>query len=183
MNWRATCLAAACAALLACGDDDTAEAPSSTRPRGQTGSALLAKSAAQNENGSQAAQADPPSEPAQQPAAPADPEPEQEQEKPPERDLDAELHDAFGTPASCLKPRLDGPDAPAKIRISLEAHLLDNGMVTRSSASSAQLDDEELRCVRQRLSGLRLQQPIENAPRSARATVEIELKAPKKSGS
>jgi hypothetical protein len=97
------------------------------------------------------------------------------------RDLDAELKEAFGTPLSCLKPRT-GPDVPPEIRIDIEATLIDNGMVTRSEARSAQLDDEELRCVRQRLSSVRLREPIEEAPRSARAAIQLTLKTPEKSG-
>jgi hypothetical protein len=94
-----------------------------------------------------------------------------------ERDYGAELLAALGTPVNCLKTRV-GSDAPTEIRISLEASVVETGIVTRSDASSAQLDDGEIACVRGRLGGLRLRAPVSGAPRSVRATLELKRQAP-----
>jgi hypothetical protein len=94
-----------------------------------------------------------------------------------ERDYGAELLAALGTPVNCFKTRI-GPDAPTEIRISVEASVVETGIVTRSDASSAQLDDSEIACVRGRLGRLRLRAPVSGAPRSVRATLELKRQAP-----
>jgi hypothetical protein len=187
---RTTALLSAltCAApALGC-DDGSADAPNKA-PRGAMGHHEAAETPApaetaraQGSPATQAAQAAQAMEPApvaapQQNAVPA-PAPEQE----PERDLNAELQAAFGSPASCIKPRLDSEAAPSAIRVDLEAHLVQSGLVSRGYARSSQLDAEELACLEKRLGALRLRGPIEGAPRSARTHFDLELKPPEKSG-
>jgi len=113
--------------------------------------------------------------PAQAAAAPvaAPKDAKKEEEKP--RDYSAELLTALGTPTDCLKPR-SAADAPSEISISLEAHLVDIGMVTRAYAQSSQLDKDELACVQERLGGLRFRAPVDGAPRTVGATLTLQLK-------
>ena len=113
--------------------------------------------------------------PAQAATAPVDPpkDAEKDQEKP--RDYSAELLAALGTPTDCLKPRA-AADAPSEISISLEAHLVEIGMVTRAYARSSQLDNEELACVQRRLGGLRFRAPVDGTPRAVGATLTLKLK-------
>jgi hypothetical protein len=102
------------------------------------------------------------------------PKPEAAKAKEDDRDYRAELLSAIGSPAGCLKSRV-GPDAPSEILISVEASVVETGVVTRAYASSSQLDDDELECVKGRLQALRLRAPIPNAPRSISATLELKL--------
>lgn len=122
--------------------------------------------------------------PAQAPTATQEPaaepnkaknEPAAEPEK--KRDYEAELTTAVGTPTDCLKPR-EGPDSPSEIRVELEAHFLETGAMSRGYARSSQLDPEELTCLRSRLEAVRLQSPIEEAPRTVHATLSFKLKKP-----
>jgi hypothetical protein len=171
-----------CAIWLACGSEGGGEEVRNPARRGRTHPVDVETAPAASGARNDKPAADKPEPGTEEPAAREEAKPEEEEEKV-VRDLDAELQEAFGSPLGCLKQRLAGTDAPTAISISLEVNVLENGMVTRSEASSAQLDDEEMRCVRQRLSALRLRAPVEDAPRSARTTVELALKTPEKSGS
>jgi hypothetical protein len=64
---------------------------------------------------------------------------------------------------------------PSQISIAVDATVVESGLVTRAYASSSQLDAEELKCIEQRLSTLRMRAPIEAAPRGIRATIELAL--------
>jgi hypothetical protein len=89
-----------------------------------------------------------------------------------ERDYGAELLSAIGSPVNCLKSRI-GKEAPTEIQISLQANVVETGVVTRGYAHSTQLEDAELECVQARLGSLRLRAPIPGAPRTVNATLEL----------
>jgi hypothetical protein len=159
--------------LLSCASDKLTDAPS-TAPRGQ-------RHRAQTEEGAAVAPAAEAlaEQPVEQPAVekPAEAAPA-EKKKEEERDYSGELRAAIGSPVDCLKPRAAGPDVPTQLSIVVDATVMETGLVTRSYASSSQLDAEELKCVEQRLATLRLRAPIEAAPRSIRATIELTLQPP-----
>jgi hypothetical protein len=102
--------------------------------------------------------------------------PETEKEKSGEveekRDLEAELRRLVGNPAACMKPRTE-KEGPESIRVSVEAAVTENGVVTRSYATSPDLSAEELECIDRRVSGSRFRAPVEEAPRTVRSVVEI----------
>jgi hypothetical protein len=156
--------------LFACASDKQTDAPN-TAPRGSRHRAHGEQGAAVAPGEEQPAQ-EPIAEQAVAKAADAKP-PEKEK-----RDYGAELLAAVGSPVDCLKPRTAGPDVPGRISIVVDATVTETGLVTRGYASSSQLDAEELKCVEQRLATLRMRGPIEDAPRSVRATVELALQPP-----
>jgi hypothetical protein len=100
---------------------------------------------------------------------------EAEKPKAQERDYPAELLSAVGMPSACFKPR-SGPNVPPEILVQLQAHVTEAGVITRAYASSAQLEEAELDCIRKRVGTLRLRAPVEAAPRSISATLELKLK-------
>jgi hypothetical protein len=107
-------------------------------------------------------------EPTAAPAATAD-------DEPPPRDYAAELLQALGSPIDCLRPR-KGEAAPPALRIDVEAHVMPSGGVGRALARCPDLDAGELACIRRRAEGLRLQAPIEGAPRQVDATIHLTRK-------
>jgi hypothetical protein len=159
------------ALLCACASDKQTDAPN-TATRGSRHSAEEEQAAAIAP--AQQAPTEAPI-PAEQIAKPAEEAKAAEKEK---RDFSAELLAAVGSPVQCLKPRTAGPDVPSQISIAIDATVVETGLVTRAYASSSQLDAEELKCVEQRLSTLRMRAPIEDAPRSIRATIELALQPP-----
>jgi hypothetical protein len=175
MNRRAAALCALW--LCACGGG----APSDAVPARSTRGAFRAQDsdpapvAPPNPTSATPAAIPPSLPPIQAPAAPVAPpkDAKKEEEKP--RDYSAELLAALGTPTDCLKPR-SAADAPSEISISLEAHLVEIGMVTRAYAQSSQLDKEELACVQQRLGGVRFHAPVDGTPRSVAATLTLKQK-------
>ena len=156
--------------VCACASDKQTDGPSK-RSRGPRYSVPVEEAAAQPSPA-----APQPWDPfgASQAAKPAD---EATKKTPDERDYGAELLAAIGSPVQCLKTRI-GPDAPSAIAISLEATVVETGIVTRNQATSAQLDESEIKCVQARLAGLRLRAPIPDAPRTVRATLELNQQAP-----
>jgi hypothetical protein len=98
-----------------------------------------------------------------------------------ERDLGAELRQGLGDPSSCLHPR-PSADAPKRLTIAVEAHVVGAGNVSRAYVSSPQLDAAESECLRKRVGSLRFRTPIDGAPRVVRATVEFEVKTVDKAG-
>jgi hypothetical protein len=97
------------------------------------------------------------------------------------RDYGAELRAALGDPSGCLAART-GPDAPREIGIEFEAHVMAAGNVSRGYVRSPQLVAEELECLRKRIEPLRLRPPIDDAPRTVRATLKLVLETPAKTG-
>jgi hypothetical protein len=89
-----------------------------------------------------------------------------------QRDLEAELEQLVGNPVGCMKPRSD-QEGPGSIRISVEASVTENGVITRTYVSSPELSAEELECIDQRVAGSRFKAPVEEAPRTVRTVVEI----------
>jgi hypothetical protein len=97
------------------------------------------------------------------------------------RDYGAELRAALGDPSSCLTART-GPDIPREINIDVEAYVMATGNISRSYVRSPQLVADELDCIRRRVEPLRLRPPIDDAPRSVRATLTLALETPAKTG-
>jgi len=163
--------------LCACGGGTPSDAVPSRSTRGafRTQEGDPAQVAAPNPASTTPTAISPSVAPAQAAAAPVVPprDAKKEEEKP--RDYSAELLAALGTPTDCLKPR-SAADAPSEISISLEAHLVEIGMVTRAYARSSQLDKDELACVQQRLGGLRFRAPVDGTPRAVGATLTLQLK-------
>ena len=119
---------------------------------------------------------EPPATPAEAPpgeAAEAAP----EAQRPPERDLSAELRTLAGDPSSCLSGISDLPD---EIAITVEATVTATGVITRSYARGGGIPEDAVECVRRRLDGARMRAPIENAPRSVTAILELRRRAPEK---
>ncbi len=176
---KAGALALLCCSLLACGSKFQPEGhqPLQRGPYRAPGQQPQASSTAAPEP----AQPLPTAFPTPAPAQPAPAQPVEKPEPEPEkRDYAAELLGALGSPIDCLKPRRSD-DAPPEIQIDLEAHFLSTGTMSRGYARSAQLEDEELECVRRRLSAVSLRPPISDAPREVQATLRIKLKNPVKS--
>jgi hypothetical protein len=162
-------------ALIACWD----EVEPQTRPRGP--GITTPASPSQPEESDEDREADPFAAPIErQPAAPEAADAPAEEEEP-ERDYAAELRDAVGSPASCLKPRI-AEDAPDHITISVEATVMNGGNISRSYVTSTGLDAEELECVQRQVSSKRLPSEVEDAPRSVVTSIELELKKPEKPG-
>ena len=96
------------------------------------------------------------------PGAEAQPE-GNEQQGPPPRDYSGELKGLVGSPSGCLKPRV-GARAPREITVTVDAVVMESGMISRAYARSSDLDDEELACIRARLGSARMQPAVEAAP-------------------
>ena len=92
----------------------------------------------------------------------------------PKRDYGGELKALVGSPSACLKPR-PSARAPREINVTIEAVVMEGGMISRSYARSADLDEEELSCVRARLQTARMQPGIEQAPRTVSSTIALVL--------
>lgn len=169
---------AAALCLIACGGNEApAQDTSQPRPRGVFhGETAKPQAEAPSDTPTAQPQAQPVFPEPQ--AEPAKPKPEAEPEqKPEERDLNAELLAAVGSPVDCLKPRT-GDTAPTSLRVQIDATVVETGLVTRAYAHSSQLDPEELQCMTKRVSALRLAGPIDQAPRSLSATLELTAKTP-----
>lgn len=95
-------------------------------------------------------------------------------EGPPPRDYSGELKSLVGSPSGCLKPRV-GAQAPREIMVTVEAVVMESGMVSRAYARAADLDDDELSCIRARLGSARMSGGVENAPRTVTTTVSMVL--------
>ena len=161
----------AVALLVGCASDERTQAPNDA-PRGVRHQLPIAEGAAPPPP-AQAALPRPAASPKR--AEPAHEEEETEAEKE-ERDYSAELLAAVGTPVHCLKQRVKSPDVPSEIRIDINATVVEVGLVTRAYVRSSHLDDEELKCVEEHVSRLRMRGPIEEAPRSISTTFVVELK-------
>ncbi len=132
-----------------------------------------------------AATTEPPAEPVKPFVFPDDPKPAEAapaaappeaaaQEGPPPRDYAGELKGLVGSPSGCLKPRI-GARAPREIAVTVEAIVMETGMISRAYARSGELDDEELACIRARLGSARMRPGVEQAPRSVSTTVSLIL--------
>ena len=64
------------------------------------------------------------------------------------------------------------------LRIQIDATVVETGLVTRAYVHASDLDAEELQCMTKRVSALRLRAPIDQAPRSLSATLELTAKTP-----
>jgi hypothetical protein len=66
--------------------------------------------------------------------------------------------------------------AAEEISIAVDAHVTATGLVSRAYARSSQLATDELECVRKQAGSLRLQGPIEDAPRMISSTITLKMK-------
>ncbi|MFI5305989.1 MAG: hypothetical protein ACHQ53_01475 [Polyangiales bacterium] len=170
-------LGAALCLLLGCGGRGDAPKAGSSRLRG-----VFPTNATQPEQAAQPvaptpAQPTPSAQPLAKPVATAEAPAAAEK---PKRDYAAELLTAVGSPTDCLKTR-EGPDVPSEILVELEGHFLETGAMSRGYARSSVLDPGELDCMRGHLESVRLQPPIEAAPRTVSATLKLTLKTTEKS--
>lgn len=108
----------------------------------------------------------------EQPETPPEEQPTME---PPPPDREAELRALVGDPSSCIG-RLENP--PAEISIQVAATVSTSGVVTRYEVSGASLSDEARECIGNRLANARFSGPVEDAPRTIRATVIVRWQAP-----
>lgn len=97
-----------------------------------------------------------------------------EAEGPPPRDYSSELKALIGSPSGCLKERV-GATAPREISVTVEAVVMETGLISRAYARSSELDDEELACIRARLGSARMGPDVEQAPRSVTTTLTMVL--------
>jgi hypothetical protein len=111
--------------------------------------------------------------PAEQ-APPAEQQPAPAAEGPPPRDYASELKGLVGSPSGCLKPRA-GAQAPREIGVTVEAVVMESGLISRAYARSGELDDDELACIRARLGSARMQSGVEDAPRTVTTSVNVVL--------
>ena len=95
---------------------------------------------------------------------------------PPPRDYAGELKGLVGTPSGCLKPRA-GAQSPREISVTVEAVVMESGMISRAYARAGDLDDDELACIRARLGTARMQSGVEGAPRTVTTSVSLVLQA------
>jgi len=167
---RGSATLAAVLVVCACASDKQTDGPNRS-PRGARQAAPVEEVAAQPKAAAPQPWDPFGAKPAAEPAA------EIEKKAPDERDYAAELLAAIGSPVQCLRTRV-GPDVPSAIAISLEATVVETGIVTRNQVTSAQLDASEIKCVATRLAALRLRAPIPDAPRTVRATLELNQQAP-----
>jgi hypothetical protein len=163
-------------ASASCSDSGSRDEPPKDRPRGLVPATDRPVSAAQPAAAPSAAA---PLEPT--PAADPTPPPAEEEKKDeaPPRDYGAELLAAFGAPLDCLHPRTDA-NAPAEVRIDVQAYLLETGYVSRAYVRAPALDEPEVQCLTKRASSLRLAAPVEQAPRSVSTTLTLTLKRAEK---
>jgi hypothetical protein len=97
------------------------------------------------------------------------------EETPAPPDREAELRALVGDPASCI-PRSENP--PAQLSISVSATVSVTGVVTRREVHGAGLSEDAIECIGARLDSARFRGPVENAPRTIRATLELRWQAP-----
>jgi hypothetical protein len=93
----------------------------------------------------------------------------QETQKP--RDFSAELERMLNGANTCLQPR--PRDNSSAISVSFTAHVMPSGIVSRGEVDASGLQEEERACLRARLQALQFGPPIENAPLSVMATLQI----------
>lgn len=105
------------------------------------------------------------------PAVAPEPEAQPQPDKPP-RDMPKELLSKLGSPQSCLVPRA-ADQAPSSVQIGFSASVMPSGAIGRAEVSGAGLSDGERECLRRRLSGLRFETPIEDAPKNVSATITL----------
>jgi hypothetical protein len=113
-----------------------------------------------------------PQAPTNDPQGPQAEQPVEEEEK--KRDLSAELRDALGRPTSCLD-LAKAAEAGGKLSIRVSAYVAPSGRITRASVSAQGQPDESLRCIEKQALAVRMQEPIEDAPRRVDATIEFEV--------
>ena len=95
----------------------------------------------------------------------------------PTRDLAAELSDAVGSPADCLRDYR--PASAMTIRVKISAIVRPSGLIIEPSASGAGLSANDLRCVEQRAGDVTLS-PLSGAvSEPVTAVVNIEYQPPR----
>lgn len=87
-----------------------------------------------------------------------------------ERDLNAELRTAIGSPAGCGS----FGDDNGRVTLRFSATITETGIVSRGQVSG-NVPDATIECLTQRLGDVRLAGPIDDAPQTATATFELDL--------
>lgn len=97
---------------------------------------------------------------------------------PAERDLSEELVALVGAPSSCFAKRTAGSGTTLSFQVN--AAVTPTGMITRAEVSGGGLTAEEADCVKARVVAARFAAPVEGAPLSVQATVDLRERAPEK---
>lgn len=98
-------------------------------------------------------------------------------EPPAQRDLGAEVQGLLGDPASCIN-RAGSEGLPAEVRIRIEAHVTETGIVTRAQVSGPPVPQAALECLQARLGFARLRAPIPDAPRTVTTQLTLRRRTP-----
>lgn len=94
------------------------------------------------------------------------------------RDLSEELVGLVGAPNACFSKRTAG--AGTTLSFQVTAAVTPTGMITRAEVAGGGLSAEEADCIKARVVSARFRSPVENAPLSVQATVELREQAPQK---
>lgn len=94
----------------------------------------------------------------------------------PVRDLSEELVGLVGAPNACFSKRTAAAGATFSFQVT--AAVTPTGMITRAEVTGGGLSAEEADCVKARVASARFRSPVENAPLSIQATVELRAQAP-----
>lgn len=96
----------------------------------------------------------------------------------PVRNLSEELVGLVGAPNACFSKRTAG--AGTTLSLQVTAAVTPTGMITRADVTGGGLSAEEADCVKARVIRARFRSPVENAPLSVQATIELREQAPQK---
>jgi len=94
-----------------------------------------------------------------------------------ERDLEAELTDAFGTPMDCFTPEVAAARR-GRVEVGVTVYAVTVGRVTRAEVSAPGFPTAVVDCLERRAEGLRLDAPVPDAPRRIRTVVPYRFSGP-----
>ncbi len=97
----------------------------------------------------------------------------------PTRDLAEELRGMISNPSACFTKRTVG-SGPSNLTLSISATVTPSGIINRAQVSGSSLTDEESACLEAMVVRARFRSPVDEAPTTVRATVELREKAPAK---
>jgi hypothetical protein len=81
----------------------------------------------------------------------------------------------LGGASTCLQPR--PPGSAGAITVSVTAHVMPSGSVSRGEVDAWQLQEDERACVRGRIESQTFAPPIENAPFSVQTSLRLTPKS------
>ncbi|MCB9667682.1 MAG: hypothetical protein H6715_06170 [Myxococcales bacterium] len=85
------------------------------------------------------------------------------------RDYEAELIELAADPGTCIS-QTEAALAPPQVTVRFDAVVSAQGIISRIEASSADLNETSVECLRKRVAQGRLKPPLEAAPRRIHAT-------------